>query len=536
VRQLITPNQTSVLSRLLVYVRQSGLLGKINLFWTTTLILILSGCQHTPAGTLDLPEAQSLWKSDKSSQPNLSSQAETLASARGIWFSQENGWIIEIQEQAILRYQITPEVCYLSPNTGPTFMSSLEYRYVRVLSDDRIKLEYLPGDGQAYFERLAALPERCLHRVDRSSHGVWKAFASFFEHHYAFFKERGVDWQDLRDSLTKELESTRGESLNEKDAAEFDAVFDSMKKVIAQLNDSHTKLFATIEGKTEKVQYDQGDTLSMIRSRLGEAQWLGGLIEQTLNETLQSGAKHLGQQRIIYGKVNLEHLLGEKSNESIGYIQIFTMGGFTDTAEPGSESWAKAEVDYLNITLQKAIASFKDASAVIIDLSNNRGGYDVIARQIAAHFIDSEIAAYRVAYRSPSRIERVYRVEPFKDEKNTQHRYTGPLYLLTSDVTVSGGELATLTLKNLPQVTHFGSTTRGSFSTPLAKPLPNDWYLELSNELFLSMNSELFEGRGIPADVPFEVFNAEDPILSHRLAIQKIVQWHRAKTRSSDER
>jgi len=485
---------------------------------------------------LDLPEVQNLWKSDKSTQPNISSQAETLESARGIWFSRENGWIIHIQEQAILRYQITPEVCYLSPNSGPTFMSSLEYRYVRILTEERIKLEYLPGDGQAYFERLDVLPERCLSSVDSSSHDVWKAFVSFFEHHYAFFKERGVDWQKLQGSLTKELESTRVESQNKKETENFDAVLESMKKVIAQLDDSHTKLFATIEGKTEKVQFGQGVTLSTIRSRLGEAQWLGSLIKQTLNETLQLGAKQVGQQRIIYGKVNLEHLLGEKSSESIGYIQIFTMGGFTDAAEPGSASWVKAEVHYLNMTLQNAIASFKDASAVIIDLSNNRGGYDVFARQIAAHFIDSEMAAYKVAYRSPSRIERVYQVKPYENETNTQHRYTGPLYLLTSDVTVSGGELATLTLKNLPQVTHFGGTTRGSFSTPLAKPLPNDWYLELSNELFLSMDSELFEGRGIPADVPIDVFDVDAPILSHRLAIQKIIQWHRAKPRSSVER
>lgn len=94
---------------------------------------------------------------------------------------------------------------------------------------------------------------------------------------------------------------------------------------------------------------------------------------------------------------------------------------------------------------------------------------------------------------------------------------------MTSDVTVSGGEIATMTLRNLPNVTHVGQTTRGSFSTPLAKPLPNGWYLELSNEIFASPEGTVYEGHGIDPEFPIEVFDLDNPIQSHALAIQEVV-------------
>jgi carboxyl-terminal processing protease len=91
-------------------------------------------------------------------------------------------------------------------------------------------------------------------------------------------------------------------------------------------------------------------------------------------------------------------------------------------------------------------------------------------------------------------------------------RYLGPVYLVTSDVTVSAGEVFTLYMRALPNVTHVGATTRGALSDMIEKPLPNGWSLALACEIYRDPAGENYEVRGIPPKVPFEVFPLDDPI------------------------
>ena len=64
-------------------------------------------------------------------------------------------------------------------------------------------------------------------------------------------------------------------------------------------------------------------------------------------------------------------------------------------------------------------------------------------------------------------------------------------------------------------------TTRGAFSTPLAKPLPNGWYLELSNEVFAAPDGTVFEETGITPDLELDVYPADAPIAGHAAAIRR---------------
>lgn len=50
-----------------------------------------------------------------------------------------------------------------------------------------------------------------------------------------------------------------------------------------------------------------------------------------------------------------------------------------------------------------------------------------------------------------------------------------PVFVLTSDVTVSAAGTLLLSLRALPNVTHLGATTRGALSDVLTKPLLNGW-------------------------------------------------------------
>ena len=82
--------------------------------------------------------------------------------------------------------------------------------------------------------------------------------------------------------------------------------------------------------------------------------------------------------------------------------------------------------------------------------------------------------------------------------------------------------IATLALRALGNVTHAGGRTRGSFSTPLAKPLPNGWYLELSSETFADQQGRVWEATGIAPEREFEVFPADDPVAGHAHVLREL--------------
>ena len=89
---------------------------------------------------------------------------------------------------------------------------------------------------------------------------------------------------------------------------------------------------------------------------------------------------------------------------------------------------------------------------------------------------------------------------------------------------MSGGELATLALRQNPRVVHAGATTRGAFSTPLAKRLPNGWLLELSNEVFAAPDGRIFEETGIKPSTALEVYPDGAPVEGHWRAVEALAE------------
>jgi len=446
--------------------------------------LFLAGCSQAPAAA----------------QPvEIFQENATAEVARGIWQSRDYGWILQIDGDGITRWQDTPAGCYATAQDGPTMMSQVEYRYITPLGPDRAKFEYLPSDGNTVFERLDALPDRCGTQDLSDRQGTFDVFTSAFERHYAFFDRRGVDWaQSVAQARTRLSEDMSD--------ADFFALLASL---IEPLGDSHTKLIAEFDGERHRAQYGLGTTLPAISGGMGEMPWLIGLIGQTLGEVLDPGARHIANDRVIVGTID----------ERIGYIQIFTMGGFTGTETPGTPEWAEAELAALDTMLDEALSEFEGLDAVILDLSNNRGGYDAVTRTIASRFTDTAFTGYTVRTGWNEAPDAVYEIAPHDGP-----RFTGPVYVLTSDVTVSAGEITTLMLRQLPNVTQAGMTTRGAFSTPLAKPLPNGWYVELANEIFAAPDGTVYEGIGLEPEIPLTVFDRQDPVASHGAALRGLVR------------
>lgn len=428
----------------------------------------------------------------------IMSEGTTLPAARGVWLSEESGWILAIDEAGITRWQDTPAGCYRTAQDGPTLMSQVEYRYFTPTDDQNARFEYLPGDGHAVLVRQAGLPAHCGAGDLTSPSAVFETFTGIFDRHYAAFDRRGVDWGAA-------VAAARPRISDDMDEA---ALFAVLSDLIEPLGDSHTKLIADIDGARQRAQFGLGETLPMIATSLGETPWLIGLVDQTLGELLDPGARHVGNDRVIIGTID----------QRIGYIQIFTMGGFTDTDIPGTPEWAAAELAALDVMLDDALTQFAGLDAVILDLSNNRGGYDAVTRAIASRFTDTAYDGYAVRTEWDGAPLATYRINPHDGP-----RFTGPTLVLTSDVTVSAGEITTMMLRQLPNVTQAGTTTRGAFSTPLAKPLPNGWYLELANEIFADGDGAVHEARGLEPEIELDVFPADNPVGGHAAAVRALV-------------
>ena len=351
------------------------------------------------------------------------------------------------------------------------------------------------GEG----DRLEAMPEGCTESPATTPQAVADAFLDAFERHYAFFDRRPPGHAGRAARVRAAIRPDMSEA----------ELWDALAGYMQGLSDSHTKLIGNVGGERRRVQDGQGETLPRMRAAEGgESAWLIGLIGTTMQKLGDTG-HHTGNDRIVWGVID----------GRVGYLQVFQMGGFTDREDFGSEAWAAAEMAEFDRIMDEAFAAFADAGVkgVILDLSNNRGGWDKIAKAIPARFTDEAYVGFTTVTRGSGLAPFPHMIAPASGP-----RFAGPVYLLTSDVTVSGGELATLALRQNPRVIHAGATTRGAFSTPLAKRLPNGWLLELSNEVFAAPDGSVYEESGIAPQVPLAVYPAASPVEGHWRAVESL--------------
>jgi carboxyl-terminal processing protease len=240
--------------------------------------------------------------------------------------------------------------------------------------------------------------------------------------------------------------------------------------------------------------------------------WTQESLESLLGDTAQT----VGNGNVKYGLIDGD----------IGLLIIEAMGEYAGI--DGDQADAAA----LDEALDGAMALFQGARAVIVDVSINDGGSDTFARQIASRFAHKRTLAYsRYAGDVPrSRAQRAYVVP------SERLRYAGPVYVLTSNVSVSSAETFTMAMRALPNVVHVGQRTRGAFSE-LSRLLPNGWYVVLSNEVFVDADGKAWEGVGIPPRLPMQVFPEDGGRASPLAAVRALASCiRRGKCAKSADR
>jgi C-terminal processing protease CtpA/Prc len=197
--------------------------------------------------------------------------------------------------------------------------------------------------------------------------------------------------------------------------------------------------------------------------------------------------------------------------DRVGYLRI---GSFGDYVPGGDGSYAADRAE-----MERALDAVftrertRDLRGLIIDVRYNPGGDDALGLTVAARLTGRPYLAYaKRARNDPADPTRHTTLQPITVRPDRHApAYTGPVALLTSDLTASAGETFTQALMGrTPAPTRIGLPTQGVFSDVLKRVLPNGFRVELPNEEFLTRDGRTFDGPGIPPDVETPVFTDEE--------------------------
>ncbi|TSC32804.1 S41 family peptidase [Corallococcus sp. Z5C101001] len=440
---------------------------------------------------------------------------DAILEGHGVWRSRGHGWLLTVTPEGMRLHHQTAAGCYPDPASPARLKERFGVQEPGPSEDSRDFLA-APGETRYRFDRVAALPPDC------DSPRVWSAlelfdvFRATFAEHYAYFPERGPDWLARLDAQRPHV--TPG--------MEGPALFTLFADALRSLNDAHVELLAdAASAETLKYEPRATGTFAILEqaaivtgrpAREVHRDWMRAYRDGILQSVLRGQGNFVANQRVFWGF----------AAPRVGYLNVLTLGGFAAAAEGNAPTPAQ-ELAALEPVLDEALTAFAEADSVILDVSNNRGGHDVIARAIAERFTDRP----RTAYSKWARGAKDVPLQRFILQPSSRPSFHGPVHVVTSDVTVSAGEVLTLAMHALPQVVQVGTPTRGAFSDVLVKPLPNGWTVHLSNEHYTDTGGRNFEAKGLPPQHPLDVFHAgKDLWKAHANAIRALADSlaHRA--------
>jgi carboxyl-terminal processing protease len=357
----------------------------------------------------------------------------------------------------------------------------------------------VPGQTRYVFDRLPDLPAACADRAPWTAPRVAALVAATFADIYPSFTERGIDWR------ARTAEAERALSAKSDNAA----LFEALRAMLRGVEDPHVELHAKVNGADRELNPGQARTLVLAGagnsagSGAKDEPWQKAYRQGVLDVVLEGKGHEAANNRLLWGRV-----------DDIGYLNLLTMERFT----PGKNRRGD-DTTALDAALDEAMTAFQGARAVIVDISNNDGGFDSVAQRIAGRFAERPALAYsKIAVGGQGLEPQAFEVTP-----SPRARFLGPVFLLTSDITLSAGEVFALYMRALPNVRHVGETTRGAFSDTTNKPLPNGWTLVLPSEIYRDPEGQSYEVRGLPPQRGFEVFPRDDLTGGHARQVLELI-------------
>ncbi|MBZ9728430.1 S41 family peptidase [Salegentibacter sp. JZCK2] len=358
----------------------------------------------------------------------------------------------------------------------------------KIIKSGEDQLIVNPGGIVDYrFKKTDRLPARCFEKNgknDNSFETNFRAFWETFNNNYAFFQERGLDWEQVYDNYLPKVRKV-------KTNREFALL---LQEVIEKFNDGHINLEIP-----DSIFKNHSNSI-INKSSISKDQILLDIESKYLKE---SNSYNNGVMR-----------WGTLLNSNIGYIGITDMNDFANyvpgqiqntgkfdsiynlrkySAEPLEQF--QDEINGVNRIMKKVLNDLKNGDAAIVDLRFNGGGYETVALELLSYFVSEEKEIISIKARTENGFTPVQKIH-LKPQIDSAKK----IYLLISPATASAAEIFALGSLNYSNIEIIGSRSAGIFSEILWKELPNGWEYSLSNEVYMDSEYRTYEKEGVPVD------------------------------------
>jgi len=419
-------------------------------------------------------------------QSDSSKNEITKADLNGFYEQQGEGEIIELNDSLVTSYYSSSFNCFPDWKMSRASFNT-QTPTVQVIDENT----FTNQEGYTIFtyKKLPSKPSLCKELTDEQINSNTYNFETLwntYKDQYAFFKEREIDWDALKDQYQAQF-------TDETPPFEFYLL---LEKMVLELHDEHSD-FEVPEAFEEQWDQLNQDLDSLNYKSLAKDKILAKYVKQV--------KKYNGGQ-IAWGLLN----------EEVAYIQFNGMDGLANyNPRNANHYWEMAEAseDYFADLIQgthyiadQIINEIGDSKSCIIDLRFNGGGYDLVGLAFMSHFIDQKYDVFK----KKKRFRNGFAGEQTISTGPSKNPYLKPVYVLTSPYTVSAAETTIIATMNFPNFERIGSNTNGALSDVLVKQLPNGWEYYLSNEVYESMDGQVYEVTGIPPNHPIDYPRAED--------------------------
>jgi len=409
----------------------------------------------------------------------------------GLWDRTGYGYALLVDEFGATQYEYTRAGCLISD-----FLTNREIAEIfnePTLSNDSAQLTTLPSDDLAFesrFERLERLPELCLEETlitERTATVTFEHLWHTFNDYYAFFTERGIDWNAQYTALRPLV----NDSLSDED------LYDIIEELLTPLDDGHVFLAYNdeIDGFAER----RGANQVILESFPLQSEY------DDINDYAAAiGSQYVQIRNSYFDEGSIRKVEGAQWGTIGGQVGYLRIGTMTDLLDVGDN--VGRNLDAINEIMQSAMADLSATEALIIDVRINGGGEDAVSLAIANYFTDQRrLAVTRVAR---SHAGDTAPVEAYIDSAN-ETPYLNPVAVIAAPDTASAAEIFLMAMSSLPQVTLVGENSQGILSVILSRTLPNDWVVSLSNEVYADAMGVNHEVTGVPPQVTAATFSLE---------------------------
>lgn len=304
--------------------------------------------------------------------------------------------------------------------------------------------------------------------------GNFEALWSILDEHYCFFREKGVDWDQVHDKYACRIgsEMTREE------------LFIVCADMLDELRDGHVNLSAPFN--TSYYRKWWSDYPQNFNKRLIEESYFN------FNYRQSSG--------MMYGLLE----------NNIGYIYYES---FSATVGEGN--------------LDSALNFLAAARGLIIDIRDNGGGSLTNVETLVARFIDRPTLVGYISHKTGPGHDDFS--EPYAITYNPagpgRVRWAKPVVVLTNRSTFSAANNFASVMKLLPGVRIAGATTGGGSGMPYSSEIPCGWSVRFSACSILNANGVSTEGgvtptEGCAVDMdPQDALNGKDTMLEKAMEL-----------------